>query len=67
MKWKNKVKAYWELEPFELFLKDPTQFIVFYFTGLFFFGLVVGLWTIDILLFLTFVWVIVEFTKQILG
>ena len=66
MKWTNKIRAYWELEPFELFLKDSTQFIVFYFMGLFFFALVVGLWTINILLFLTFAYVIVEFTKQIL-
>ena len=66
MKWLNPIKTYWELEPFKHFLSDPSKFIVTYFAGWLFFGVVVGMWTMDIFFFLTFAYVLIEFTKQIL-
>jgi hypothetical protein len=66
MKWLKPIKTYWELEPFEHASKDPIEFIVTYVAILFFFGMVVGMWTIEPLMFLTLIYILVELTKMIL-
>ena len=65
-KWLNPIKTYWELEPFTHILKDPVEFGVKYFLVIFLLAALIAMWLIDLIIFLTLIYILVELTKMIL-
>ena len=65
-KWLNPIKTYWELEPFTHILKDPFEFGLKYFLVIALLGGLIAWWLIDLIVFLTLIYILVELTKMIL-